>query len=508
MFSCETEYRSLANELEQQTKKATLILCDEFNWLSDGRHPHLDCIQADQNCIFFTSHTYWKEIPQFEKLHLSASLRSTGEISRFAARWREWSRVREFDWRLGHNFEGEGVDVQIIQKIEMEPNRHRQYSHFTSKCATLIKQTADNLADDGILPVICFMSDALQDMLFSVFIIMFPNQLCIRRTENMNHQSGNHGPLIRLFRPHEVAGMEYGAVVIVFSYMHVADFAFDHNKFFFTAITRASTKLTIIASDLQLSDCRMLKNDPEDDLQECCLTDEWQNSTLQQHIAAAGAINENLSVLLVGYEPSLASFQKRKYEASGLSIEGVTEYVGEEGSFLHVEDVADIASLETFRNLGIKVIYVATICVKGIMQDMFYQATHRLIKPFFEKDGNPFRIFFLGDKNGNMDEFLSFFDFLQSESRNGSMTSIDWMNKRKESELFGQFRSDISWRKWKPKAGALFAVGEMDWSLKAYSFAFESLKKEHFWAMQSKSVCQIIETKKEAAEVLTNVSLV
>ena len=269
VFYNEKRYREWFSEFKQQETPATVVLCDEF--LNQGQNPNLilDSLNADQNIILFTSTVSCVEIPQFEIIHLSASLRSTGAISRFATRWKHWSESSvEFDCHPAHNFEGERVDIQIIQKCGMEV---LEYPHFTAKCVTLIKHTAEKLGDHGVFPVICFMSNALQDMLFSTFRIMFPNQPCISRTEYMNHQPRNHGTTIVSYNPTEIEGIEFGAVVIVISYMHLADFYRIFASLFFTAVTRASTNLTIIVSDLQLLDCCEMNEDPKNNVLECCL---------------------------------------------------------------------------------------------------------------------------------------------------------------------------------------------------------------------------------------------
>ena len=445
-------------------------------------------------------------IPQFETLHLNASLRSTGAISRFATRWKRWSETPEFECHPAHNFEGECVDIQIIQKCGIEV---LEYPHFTAKCVTSIKHTAEKLGDHGVLPVIYFMSNALQDMLFSTFKIMFPNQPCISRTEYMNHQPRNHGTTIVSYNPREIEGIEFGSVVIVISYTHLADFNLGEDIVFFTAITRGSTKLTIIVSDLQLFGCREVNEDLANTLQECCLTKEWGTFRLEKLLGVYYPMKKKPFLLLVGFKPSFTSFQKQKYKGRDLSsIEGVSEYAGEqEEKFLHVADVFENSSLEKFRKFGIEVICVTPENQSCRMQNIFYNATSKLIKAFSDKRGHPFRICDVGGNNARacMEELFSLLSFVKSESKtHGTITNIDLLKKNKDSE---RIVSDISWRKWKPKANALFRTGEWAMSLDAYSFTLESLKKEHLLAKQSGSLYKVIEMKKEAAKILTNLSL-
>ena len=233
--------------------------------------------------------------------------------------------------------------------------------------------------------------------------------------------------------------------------------------------------------------------------------DEWYTSTFVTFLRTHGPVEERPSVLFVGFEHSLASFQKRKYEGRELSdIEGVSEYFGEKGRFLHVADVTEISSLETFRNFGIRDIWITPENISCTLQDVFYSATYLLIENFSEKRGNPFKTHHLLVKNDRVMMLLSLLTFVLSESKNGSITTIDLINKRFFSK---RIASDISWRRWKLKADALFRVGELLASMDLYFYSFNSLTEQHLLSMRSNSVDQVFELKKEAAKILTNFSL-
>ena len=384
LFRSQRTYSAMVDNYKQQVASATVVLCDEFLLEDNGYHTILEWLQPDQNCFLFTSDISCVELPQFETIHLKASLRSTGSISRFATRWREWCNAKEFDCHPAHNFEGEAVDIQIIPKTGRVPNRLLEYPHFTARCATLIKHTAEKLKDHEALPVICFMSDVASSTLLSTFRKLFPNIIIQEFIAKKIHRLVEHGPIVVLLSPGNVEGTEFGAVVVVVSYTHMSDFASLDDRLFLTAITRASTKLTIIVSDSQLMDCRELKDDPSEKCKEC--TDAGHNLKLQELFADYDAIEEKPFILLVGNKPSLVSFQQQKYDDSDLSsIGGVSEYVGAQGSFLHVEDVSEISSLETFRIFGIKCIVMGSENSSCDIQTTFYLYTYKLIEAFSKK---------------------------------------------------------------------------------------------------------------------------
>ena len=71
-------------------------------------------------------------------------------------------------------------------------------------------------------------------MLFSTLKILFPEHRCVNHSSGLQHlfqktssreEFGIEGPPIVLFEPQDIDGCEFGAVVILISYMHVKDLA-------------------------------------------------------------------------------------------------------------------------------------------------------------------------------------------------------------------------------------------------------------------------------------------
>ena len=381
----------------------------------ENHQPLLSAIRCNQNCILFTSATRCNLDSTFDTIHLGASLRSTTTITSFGEKWRHFSNNdSNFECIPGHNFEGEKIDIRIIKKLNAEASGLLEYPYFIAQCASSILQVAEQSKDLPILPVICFMSHPLRIMLFSTLKILFPDHRCINHSSGLHvgfqhlftgtsaqKEFGNEGPPVVLFEPQEIDGCEFGTVVILISYMHLKDLVDDSGlEFFsgvyfnfFSALTRASVKITIIVSDLQLVQCWELENMQTQTFQDCCL-EKIFNSNFERIVCdVCKGVTSKPECLFVGKKPVLSSVQERQHRRSDLPIiEGLTEYVSGNCCFFHVVDVFEETSLQALQKFGIKRIYVFPENWFHWFQFESYAFTEKIIIDFIWKNGIPFAI--------------------------------------------------------------------------------------------------------------------
>ena len=507
--------------VERAASQATVYLCDEF--YMENLQLLLGEIRDDQNCILFTSATDCNLGPTFDTIHLKVSLRSTIAITCFAENWRHFSNNdSNFECLPGHNFDGENVTPKVINKLNAYPSGLLEYPNFIAQCASSILQVAEKCKGLPILPVICFMSHPLRNMLFSTLKILFPDHRCINQSSGLQvgfqhlfqrtlsrEEFGNEGPPIVLFEPQDIDGCEFGTVVILISYMHLKDLVDnsgihsigDASLIFFRAITRASVKITILISELQLAECRELDIISPQTFQDCCLKqlfDSYFDKTVR--IVCERATNKP-EFLFVGKRPVSSSIQKRKHPRSDLpNIEGLTEYVSGNRFFLHIDDLFEETSLEALRKFGIKFIYIFPENWLHWHQFECYGSTNKIIADFTWKNGKPFEVeTILNSKIELISSFSSLLKWLTSHSQAGLITYLK--NIERIAEM-SQMDETISWDRWKGKAGALYRIGDMSRAFSTYTLAFRSL----LWKSSSDHSLPV-RKKKEAAKILTNLSL-
>ena len=498
--------------------RATEFLCDEF--YMESNQPLLGEIRDNQSCILFTSATDCNLGPTFDTIHLKASLRSTITIAGIAENWRQFkNNDADFECLPGHNFEGENVTIKVINKLNAYPSGLLEYPNFIAQCASSILQVAEQSKDLSILPVICFMSHPLRKMLFSTLKILFPDHRCVNHSSGLQdlfqktssrEEFGNEEPLIVLFEPQDIDGCEFGAVVILISYMHVKDLAensgvhpiSDTSLSFFRALTRASVKITIIISDLQLAECRELENISPQTFQVCCLEKFFESSFEYILRIVCERVTNKPDCLFVGKKPVSSSIQERKHQRSDLpKIEGLTEYVSGNSCFLHIDDLFEETSLKALQNFGIKFIYIFPENWFQWHQFEYYGYTAQLIADFTWKNGKPFEIGATLITKAQLIAFLStLLRWLASHSHVGPIT---FFKNVKTFELESiQIDKSIRWDRWKRKGDALYRLGDMARSFWAYTLAFRS-----FPTRKSSIQSLPVETKKRAAKMLTNISL-
>ena len=151
-------------------------------------------------------------------------------------------------------------------------------------------------------------------------------------------------------------------------------------QWFFTAITRTSTKVLIIVEEDELRECKDLEN------QDCsCLI---ADSVQSQKIVLDDICRiptDRPYHFIVGKKPDESS-SKRSDDPEKLKlipqIKGVSLYVTEKTSFMHIEDIYIESDLELFIQFGKKRIMIAPEKLSNVLQHQLHSYANTLITFF------------------------------------------------------------------------------------------------------------------------------
>ena len=223
----------------------------------------MEQLKSDQHCILFTSkkNMQLEGFESFQREHLTRSLRSSAEICKFASKWVQLyshAEEEEFDVKHGHNFYAENPDIHFVPQETLEYSNF--VASFVEKSVGVISENAPKFSELEFLPVLVCMeeniSQQLQDALKLRFRLLnvranvpsfeFENSSGKRRKTTNPESGGNTFPPIKFFRFTETEGMEFGVAFILVCTQGCSDKWSEIFSGFFTAVTRATTKLIIV----------------------------------------------------------------------------------------------------------------------------------------------------------------------------------------------------------------------------------------------------------------------
>ena len=484
-------------EMKQHLESAEILLCDEFSY----QKGLLELLRDNQHCVLFTSFKFTSnavpissEIDKFITFSLSFSLRSTCAIANFAFGYMKHCHSSiHLSSRPAHNFEGEPVDIKIVEE-----------ENFVATCVNTICQYSEKCSGLDTLPVLCFMDLEIRNLIINILI---SQDFSCSSTEFGMYLQQPGSPLVQFFRPRDVEGSEFGAVLILISFKHYSEIMKHTEVDFLTAITRASTKLSIIVNNEQLTNCQPSCTCRKDDYERSLDEIRYKSDLKSSH-------------LLIGPKiPAMSDFVKSVHPPVRIPGLDVSQYVREEGgSFLYTKDVYKESHLEKLQEFGIQEIRILDLA----FAQPFYLCTRQMIGWFSENRNHVFNIIILDGSNERPPfELLNVIDFCKFHANGKVGYYITEKHASKEPPDERKNRKHIKWGDWKEKASEAFRLKRTMTAFYLYNISLrvlddeyeENLSHSNFLrdcsndvALQSLHTAQI--KRIEQAKLYTNLSLV
>ena len=443
-------------------------------------------------------------------MELKASLRSTCQLTNFANDWIKFGGLSAFDYdcKPAHNFDGESLDIRVIKNKE-----------YISQCVATINEYVQKSMGLKIVPVLIFLDlnvresivESLRSMNYNCQDSSELNHSCDLNEINQDEDSEASLPSIVFFEEtSDLEGGEFGVVIILIHFEHVSDVPVAMKHKFFCAITRASTKLVILINNTQLGQCKQIDYETTVDERKCCLQkqvdERFQN--LLKRIAENSLTKP--TVLLVGRKPNLSSFKEMANQDSGTTlpdIEGLSLYVGEGSSFLHIEDVFEESDLRKLHNFGIQFISLTLTSAACPWQNAFLRASGNLIIRFAMSNRNTF-LFRATGYSGRENDLFSIIRFCTlhshgSYSFNGPTTTRSIQTFKNAPLLKSDF---FRWHKWVEKGNSQYEVGQKEDAARVYKLSCEILKSQYDSEILAGNMTAAEVTRTELAKVHVRVA--
>ena len=184
------------------------------------------------------------------------------------------------------------------------------------------------------------------------------------------HLVGNTS--VKFLKPSEIEGSEFAVVLVLINFKQIADIAINVDSLFFTSITRATIKLTILINEDQVSEYRL--NYELDSFAE--LRKDFSK------IRRGDALKPHY--LLIGpKKPTTSDFLSGDHQlTAGSSVFHLSLYIGKEGgSFLYCQDVFKESHISMLYEMGIR----KAVLFNYFFAFPFYELTLRMIHLFSKK---------------------------------------------------------------------------------------------------------------------------
>ena len=511
----EKSFANFHQEFSTQLQNAKILLCDEFR--HENHEYLLGGLRNDQHCLLFASAKDYKIGPDYDVIHLGASLRSTCKIAKFADDWIKTKHLStfEFECRPAHNFEGEDIDVTFVEEKRNDEIKNK--IEFVEKCVKVIAEHAQKSAGLEIIPVVPLVDSGIRTLIINK--LEEQNYTCYTPSFKMiNDDAAQNAvprqdaakltsaalPSISFFSEADIEGSEFGTVIILLRLKDPSQIPTGMGKYFFTAITRASIKVVIVLTDTaSIKDFKRSNSEDE-------LTEQFQQ--------AINIIREKRelqpSVIIVGNIPDVPGFRKQIGERSLQvpQIDGISLYVGKQSCFLHIRDVYKESDLKKLSHFGIRLLILFNQCTTCPWQFLFYHSSLKCLKLFKEKNRNSFNFYNLSCLDENLiNELLCVVRFC-SETCGKTKKGLP---EAAISRPLGYYNAPtpksvvFSWDKWKAKAAEHYRLGQKIFAADKYVESIVLLERQYYSriSQQQVNVHGAIQDRIDLAKLCTNVAL-
>ena len=427
-------------------------------------------LRSNQHIVLFSSlkTSPTKHQPTTMEKLLGSCLRSTCQIARFANSYIENGPKNIIPAFPSNNLEGEIVDISFVK------DDASTYDIFVAKCYDAIRENVEKIMGADHVLVVPFMeTDVLEKLIKRLEygnISFYCHLEGLLGPEHQKQTTSSHfKPDVFLCDPFKIEGCEFPIVLILIDAKDLETFKFnlDGNKFT-TAITRASLKVKIIVNHFKNVDDErvdtVLKKVHDKKIQK--FVDENGNKTTGK-----------TTVLIVGKKPqNLHLWKKNLNEESIPNVDNISLYVGNQGSFLHLDDIyleSDFLKLQQF---GVQKILLTNENVSSFWHYFYVYASALCISNFCYSNPKSFALAaHLYNPKLMKYQVNLHLNFLQYQSGDYSVKIPSfWLDF--ETEPIPKLHGD-NWKTWKSKAEELMRFGAATPAVHLYECCIKLLKQ-------------------------------
>ena len=445
----------------------------------------------------------------YEVIHLGASLRSTCRIAKFADSWIHAKHLGNFEFSCNpaHNFEGENLDIKFVK--EGGTNLEQDEQQFVQQCVNFICEHAEKWRGLEVLPVVplldCKSKEMVkQKLLEQSFTCFSPSFRAHGSNQNIPRQdsakiSSNDLPVISFFNGSIIEGAEFGTVLILVRLKEPSQVPAGLGQQFFTAITRASTRVAIIVGEIKSTE----------DFQKNC-TESNLNEKFEEILRIVRQRRESKpSIVIVGANSSIPGFRNESRSSTPIpEVDGVSLHVDNQTCFLHMDDLYKQSDLVKLQEFGIRLVILFNENATCPWQFLFYYSSLKCIKRFINETGNSFRLFNLTDLNEDkIDEIVCLAGFCAEQSGLPGATQPDLSRQHKRYDSPAPESSIFSWDKWKAKGTEHYNRGQKIFAADNYVQSLVLLERQYYSHIAAPSDFNAaVQARQELAKLCTNVA--
>ena len=480
-------YGEMCGAFAKQLSEASFLLCDEYDFSNNSIL--LKNLREDQHCLLFTSLNRPKsEQPEnFATLPLSVSLRSTANITDFANLWWNIAHLERyyFKCKKANNLEGENVHIKVFNSNKNPPTIKN--FGFTDSCVDIICEYFEKSKGMNTLPIVPLLDEEsyesvlskLKDKNYNV-CVSNSNELGtdVQTDELFSRVGPSDLPCVRFFKPGEIEGSEFGVVIILIGIKHVAEIPARVKHRFFSAITRATSKLVIVLNETQLSGCKEYVNKNE---KSCPCVQEGAEKQFNRHMVSILSNSpKKPSTLFVGRKPE-APFKKVESSNSSFeipNIDGLTVYREErnEGAVLYIDDLFKKKDLEILHNFGVRSILLMPSILECRFTYDFYNKSGLCIEEFCKKCQN--LDLFMGMSHTRRDsDLFSVVNFCMDQAGMEISSEKLGIKARYNYDRFEANNPYFCWEKWVEKGDEIFGLEYTNRAFEIYNTSLTLLEK-------------------------------
>ena len=471
-------------------------------------------LREDQHCVLFASNKDETLDSSYQHIHLGASLRSTCKIAQFADGWIKGSSLQnfEFECKPAHNFDGERPDIRTISQQGYKSETDI-VNLFIEESVSSIVEYAERSKGLELVPVVPFIdSESRQKVLEGLEargLECRSPSYSYSSTENNGESkqdptrvSRSSLPTICFFKEADIEGAEFGIVVVLMHHKKPQDIRADLGLKFFTAVTRASTKLVLVIAE-----------GGNNEFTHC-------DSSGKANSANAGSLSELIELKIAAKTPTilvgplthfegLRSISEVNSRIKIPKIEGVNVFLGpNDETIFQIDDVYKKEDLEALQTFGIRLLVFLKDSSGCEWRFKFFFSSYLCTEAFIKDRKNAFKLCnLLVNYADVLDELQCLEKFIWNEKNYGRASHSDIRTERNPFLAPLPTEDLFRWENWEQKGHEHNRLGHNILAADKYmqSILFlEPQYQKHKTELQIDAAC---EERKELAKLCTHVSM-
>ena len=494
---------------KHRLESCKLFLCDEFSY--DNHGYLLGDLRDDQNCVLFASAKNETLDSSYQHIHLGASLRSSCKIVQFADRLLKSGRLQnlELECKPAHNFEGVTPDIRILSRSADDSEADKLQIFIEEAVSTIVEYAEQSRGLDRI-PVIPFIDmesnqrvlEELEARGLECCSSNFSHN--VRETDDGSERdssttlTNSSVPTICFFEEADIEGAEFRIVVLLMRHKNPGDIRVGLGRKFFTAVTRASTKLVIVISEGASNESRSCNNIANNIVNRDSLS-----KILKEKITA------RTPTLLVG---PLTLFEGFRFIPeicwpTGIpKINGIKCFSGpNEEIILQIDDVFKIEDLEALQTFGIRLLVLLNDNSDSKLRCKFFESTYQCIRAFTKDCKNAFKVCNLMINYADLREELQSLETFLYKQKTNDFLNLSIQRRPFEAPLP---KEDLfSWQNWKLKGHEHYRLGHKLLAADKLMVSIVVLETKYRKYLSQCQVEWAVQARKELAKLCTNVSM-